>query len=119
MASTPAASARSARRRGGTRRFWAPRGEGRGFPGEGGAGGHLSLMAALGERKEFPCEAGLDGHRVPVRCAVAYYPSTSFVHPELHAGSNFENPRRLVPILGGPLEERRDVARKLSPVELL
>ena len=50
---------------------------------------------------------------------MAYYPATSFVHPELQKGGNLENPRRLIPIIGGPLEERREIARKLSPVELL
>ena len=83
------------------------------------AGGHLSLVVALGNPRDYPCDPLFDGSRMPVRCEVAYYPSTSFVHPELQKGSNFENPRRLVPILGGPLEERREIAEKLSPVALL
>jgi dipeptidyl aminopeptidase/acylaminoacyl peptidase len=39
--------------------------------------------------------------------------------PGLTKGSNFEHPARLVSILGGPLEEKRELAKKLSPIELL
>lgn len=83
------------------------------------AGGHLALVTALGPDQDYPCDRSLDGQPGLVRCVAAYYPCTSFVHPEVLKGSNFERPRRFVPILGGPLDEKRDIARKLSPVELL
>ncbi len=83
------------------------------------AGGLLTLVTALGEDRDYPCDPALDGPPGRIRCVAAYYPGTSFVHPELAKGSNFENPRRFVPILGGPLEEKRELAKKLSPVELL
>ncbi|MEQ2006377.1 MAG: alpha/beta hydrolase fold domain-containing protein [Limisphaerales bacterium] len=83
------------------------------------AGGLLTLVTALGNDRDYPCDPSLDGPPGRIRCVAAYYPGTSFVHPELAKGSNFENPRRFLPILGGPLEEKRELAKKLSPVELL
>jgi acetyl esterase/lipase len=83
------------------------------------AGGHLSLMAALAKPEDYPCDPAFDDHRPRLRCAVAYYPLTSLVHPELHKGSNFAKPERFLPVLGGPLDEKPEVAKKLSPVELL
>ncbi len=83
------------------------------------AGGHLALVAALGADDDYPCDRSLDGHPGKIRCVAAYYPCTSFVHPEVLEGSNFERPRRFLPILGGTLEEKKDVARRLSPVVLL
>jgi dipeptidyl aminopeptidase/acylaminoacyl peptidase len=47
----------------------------------------------------------------------AFFPLTTFVEPDVLAGSNFERPSRFVPILGGPLADNRELARKLSPVE--
>lgn len=83
------------------------------------AGGHLALVAALGPDEDYPCDPGLKDHPGKVRCVAAFYPCTSFVHPEVLRGSNFERPQRFVPILGGKLEDKKDIARKLSPVELL
>ena len=83
------------------------------------AGGHLTLVTALGDDRDFPCDPSLDGPRGKIRCVAAYYPLVSFVDPALMKGSNFERPQRLVPILGGSPEEKRDLAKKLSPLELL
>ena len=83
------------------------------------AGGHLTLVTALGEDRDYPCDPALDGPPVKIRCVAAYYPLTSFLRPELMKGSNFERPARLLPILGGLLEEKRELAGKLSPIELL
>jgi acetyl esterase/lipase len=83
------------------------------------AGGHLSLMSALARPRDYPCDPAFDASRPQVRCGAAYYPLTTLVHPEVLKGSNFERPARFVPVLGGPLAERRDIALKLSPVELL
>ena len=83
------------------------------------AGGHLTLMTALGDRREFACDSKLDGPPVKIRCVAAYFPLVSFIDPDLIKGSNFENPQRLIPILGGPIEKNRDLAKKLSPIELI
>jgi len=83
------------------------------------AGGHLSLVTALGNPADYPCDPSFNDSRLKVRCEVAYYPATTFLDPEPMKGSNFERPQRLIPLLGGPIEEKRDIAAKLSPVELM
>ncbi|MCX7014324.1 MAG: alpha/beta hydrolase [Candidatus Sumerlaeota bacterium] len=83
------------------------------------AGGHLSLVTALGNPADYPCDPSFNDSRIKVRCEVAYYPATTFLDAEPMKGSNFERPQRLIPILGGPIKEKRDVAAKLSPVELM
>ena len=83
------------------------------------AGGHLTLVTALGQEADYPCDPTIPGPPVQVRCVASYYPLVSFVDRELMKGSNFERPQRLLPLLGGPLEEKRDLALKLSPINLL
>jgi acetyl esterase/lipase len=85
----------------------------------GSAGGHLSLVTALGEDKDYPCAPDLAGYRGKVLAEVADFPLVSMVDPKLFQGSNFARPSRLIPILGGPLDQKRDVAEKLSPTLLL
>ncbi|MEP6670061.1 MAG: alpha/beta hydrolase [Chthoniobacter sp.] len=83
------------------------------------AGGNLTLTTALGADRDYPCDPALDGPPGKIRCVAAYYGPVSFVDPALTKGSNFEHPERLVSILGGPLETRRELAKRLSPIELL
>jgi len=83
------------------------------------AGGHLTLVTALGSDRDYPCDPAFEGPPVKICCAAAYYPLVSFVDPTLMKDSNFERPERLLPILGGLLEEKRELATKLSPIELL
>lgn len=85
----------------------------------GSAGGHLTLVTALGDDADYPCDPALDKSGAVIRCVAAYYPATTFLDAEAMKGSNFERPQRLVPLLGGTVEEKRDIAVKLSPVELL
>ena len=85
----------------------------------GSAGGNLTLVTALGPDADYPCDPTLNDSGAKIRCVAAYYPATTFLHPETMKGSNFERPQRLIPILGGPVEEKRAVAAKLSPVELV
>lgn len=85
----------------------------------GSAGGHLCLMAALAPDDQFPGAAELRGVVPTFRCVASYYPATTFVVPEVMAGSNFERPSRFTDFLGGPYDERRDLAKKLSPAEYL
>jgi acetyl esterase/lipase len=83
------------------------------------AGGNLTLTTALGADTDYPCDPALADAPAKTRCVAAYYGPVSFTDPALTKGSNFEFPQRLVSILGGPLEEHRDLAKKLSPIELL
>jgi acetyl esterase/lipase len=83
------------------------------------AGGHLTLVTALGDDKDYPCDRTLDSPSGRIRCVAAYYPLVSFVNPTLIKGSNFERPQRMIPLLGGLATEKRDLALKLSPIELL
>jgi len=85
----------------------------------GSAGGNLTLVTALGDDADYPCDPTLNDSGAKILCVAAYYPATTFLHPETMKGSNFERPQRLIPILGGPVEEKRAIAAKLSPVELV
>jgi acetyl esterase/lipase len=83
------------------------------------AGGNLALVAALGDDTDYPCEVAPADLMGKVRCVAVYYPCTSFVNPELFKGTNFERPQRFVSLLGGSLDAKKDIARKLSPIELV
>jgi acetyl esterase/lipase len=83
------------------------------------AGGHLTLVTALGDDRDYPCDPSLDGPPGNIRCVAAFYPLVSLTDPEVKKGSNFERPERLVPILGGKLADKGEVARKLSPLDLV
>ncbi len=85
----------------------------------GSAGGHLSLVTALGDDDNYPCDPDLAKYHGKIVAEAAYFPLVSMVDPTVLKGSNFENPARFIPILGGPLEQKRDVAEKLSPTLLL
>jgi len=85
----------------------------------GSAGGHLSLMTGLADNDLFPGDKMLADIDPKFRCIASYYPAVSFLNLELLKGSNFEKPRRFIPMLGGVLEEKREVAALLSPVEHL
>ena len=85
----------------------------------GSAGGNLALVTALGDDADYPCDPALAAHRTQIRCVAAYFPATTFLHPEVMQGSNFERPQRMIPIIGGLLGEKRAIAVKLSPVELV
>ena len=81
------------------------------------AGGHLTLVTALGRDEDYP--TSLPGPTAKIRCVAAFYPLVSFVDTSVMRGSNFERPQRLLPLLGGPLEEKLEVAGKLSPIDLI
>ncbi len=83
------------------------------------AGGHLTLVTALGKDSDYPCDPALDGPAGKILCVAAYYPLVSFVDAECMKGGNFSRPQRMVPLLGGLLTEKRELALKLSPIELL
>ena len=81
------------------------------------AGGHLTLVTALGRDEDYP--TSLPGPTAKIRCVAAFYPLVSFVDTSVMQGSNFERPQRLLPLLGGSLEEKLEVAKKLSPIDLI
>lgn len=83
------------------------------------AGGHLTLVTALGKDEDYPCEPSIDGPDYTIRCVASYYPQVSFTDRSLMTVGNFRRPQRLVPLLGGPLEEKRELARLLSPIDLV
>ena len=83
------------------------------------AGGHLTLVTALGKDSDYPCDPTIDGPPAKIRCVVAFYPLVSFVDTECMKGGNFERPQRMIPLLGGLMTEKRELALKLSPIELL
>jgi acetyl esterase/lipase len=81
------------------------------------AGGHLCLMTALADNNSFTGDESQKKYKPGFQCVASYYPLTSFVNPEFLKGSNFEDPKRFIPILGGLLSEKQELARLLSPVE--
>jgi acetyl esterase/lipase len=83
------------------------------------AGGHLTLVTALGDDADYPCDPAVSGPAVKVRCVAEYFGLVSFYDRSLMTVGNFRRPERLVPLLGGPVEEKMDVAKKLSPLDLL
>jgi acetyl esterase/lipase len=83
----------------------------------GSAGGHLSLVTALGDPKDYPGDPALAGNDPPlIRCEVAHYPATDFSDKEL--AGRFLGPRSNI-MFGGPVEQKADVIRLLSPVHLI
>ncbi len=80
------------------------------------AGAHLAMVTALAPDSEFEVDPGLKDINVEVNSAISYYGPTSFINEDLSIG-NFKNPSRMIPILGGLLEDKMEVAKNLSPVE--
>lgn len=81
------------------------------------AGGHLCLMTALADNNRFMGDESLRKFNPRFLCVASYYPLTSFVNPEFLKGSNFDKPERFIPLLGGLISEKKDMAKLLSPVE--
>ena len=80
------------------------------------AGGHLSLMTGLAPDSDFLGDPALAGYHGRIVCVAAHYPLVSLVTPSILKNSNFDNPKRFIPVLGGPLEKHIDLAKKLSPI---
>ncbi len=85
----------------------------------GSAGGHLALMTGLADNTLFKGDEKLRDYDPEFRCIVAYYPATTFQHPELLKGSNFERPERMIPIIGGLAADFPGRVELLSPTEHL
>ena len=85
----------------------------------GSAGGHLSLVTALGDNSDFKGMLQLEDFNPDFKCVVSYFPFTSCVNPDIRPGSIFEDGKLFVRLLGAPLEEKPQLAKLLSPTELL
>ncbi|WP_274824011.1 alpha/beta hydrolase [Maribacter polysaccharolyticus] len=85
----------------------------------GSAGGHLSLVTALGNDVDFQGDPLLKGVSPKFKCVASYFPFTSCVNPDIRPGSIFEDGKLFVRLLGAPLHEKPELARLLSPTELL
>ncbi|WP_066219960.1 alpha/beta hydrolase fold domain-containing protein [Formosa haliotis] len=85
----------------------------------GSAGGHLSLVTALGDNADFKGDQELTKFNPKFKCVVSYFPFTSCVNPDLRPGSIFEDGKLFERLLGAPLAEKPELAKLLSPTELL
>ncbi|KAA5825199.1 prolyl oligopeptidase family serine peptidase [Algibacter amylolyticus] len=85
----------------------------------GSAGGHLSLVTALGKNSDFKGDSDLSRCNPKFKCIVSYFPFTSCVYPDIRPNSIFEDGELFVRLLGAPLSEKPELARLLSPTELL
>jgi acetyl esterase/lipase len=85
----------------------------------GSAGGHLSLVTALGKDLDFQGESELSNISLKFKCIASYFPATSLLNPELVPGSLFEKQESYKRILGDSLVNKPELARMLSPTELL
>ncbi|MDF1740126.1 MAG: alpha/beta hydrolase [Verrucomicrobiales bacterium] len=85
----------------------------------GSAGGHLCLMTALSPASAYPVAFGKDEKEVSIAACVAYYPLAHFGQPDVMTGATYGQPGRFTAMLGGPFEEKKELAEKLSPVNWL
>lgn len=81
------------------------------------AGGHLCLMTGLADNNRFLGDESLKKFNRGFLCVASYYPLTSFINHEFLKGSNFDKPERFIPLLGGLVSEKQDMAKLLSPVK--
>ncbi|MCL5129579.1 prolyl oligopeptidase family serine peptidase [Algibacter sp. L4_22] len=85
----------------------------------GSAGGHLSLVTALGKNVDFKGDPNLSKYTPNFKCIASYFPFTSCVNPDIRPNSIFGDGKLFVRLLGAPLSEKPELARLLSPTELL
>lgn len=85
----------------------------------GSAGGHLSLVTALGDNSDFKGDTEFTKYKPNFKCVVSYFPFTSCLNPDIRPGSIFEDGKLFERLLGAPLEEKPELAKLLSPTELL
>jgi len=85
----------------------------------GSAGGHLSLVTALGKDQDFKGDEQLLNYNLDFKCVASYFPFTSCINPDIRPGSIFEDGKLFVRLLGAPLPEKLELAKLLSPTELL
>ncbi|QDO94286.1 prolyl oligopeptidase family serine peptidase [Formosa sediminum] len=85
----------------------------------GSAGGHLSLVTTLGNNSNFKGETEFARYKPKFKCVVSYFPFTSCLNPDLRPNSIFEDGKLFERLLGAPLAEKPELAKLLSPTELL
>ncbi|MBJ2175953.1 prolyl oligopeptidase family serine peptidase [Aureibaculum sp. A20] len=85
----------------------------------GSAGGHLSLVTALSKESDFKGDPKLSKYTLDFKCVASYFPFTSCINPDIRPNSIFEDKKLFVRLLGAPLEDKAELAKLLSPTELL
>ena len=85
----------------------------------GSAGGHLSLVTALGKDSDFKGDSELSKYKPDFKCIASYFPFTSCVNSDIRPNSIFEDGTLFERLLGAPLSEKPELAKLLSPTELL
>ncbi|WP_117882436.1 prolyl oligopeptidase family serine peptidase [Aureibaculum luteum] len=85
----------------------------------GSAGGHLSLVTALSKESDFKGDPKLSKYTLDFKCVASYFPFTSCINPDIRPNSIFEDKKLFVRLLGDPIEEKPELAKLLSPTELL
>lgn len=86
----------------------------------GSAGGHLTLMTALAPDSDYP--PGHPDHTEklpPILAAIPFYPLCHFGDPVIMEETLYGKPGKFADMLGGPWEDKEDLARRLSPIFLL
>lgn len=86
----------------------------------GSAGGHLTLMTALAPDADYPPgHPGLAAELPPLRAALPFYPLCHFGDPVVMGDTLYGQPGKFTDMLGGPWQDKEELARKLSPIFLL
>lgn len=86
----------------------------------GSAGGHLALMLLWADPAAFPGDPALADAKVKFSGGVAIAPVGTLADPQAWAPIDYINePRRFEKLMGGTLEEKRELAEKLSPLSWL
>ncbi len=79
------------------------------------AGGHLvNMLGTSGDFEALEGAGGSPGHSTRVRCVVPFCGPTNFLAPQLLESGR--RPSAVDLLLGGPIEERRELAREASPI---
>ncbi len=86
----------------------------------GSAGGHLSLVTALGKDADYPCDPALAKFSdYKILTEAAYFPLVSLVDPAMTVTGPLHTGAVLDKLVGGPIAQHQDEAKKLSPTLLL
>ena len=81
----------------------------------GSAGGHLvSMLGVSGDVKELEGQGGSPGQSSRVSCVVSFCGPANFLAPKRFEGGR--RPSAVDQLLGGPLEEKQELARPASPI---
>ena len=81
----------------------------------GSAGGHLvNMLGVSGDVRELDGQGGSPGQSSRVSCVVSFCGPANFLAPKRFEGGR--RPSAVDQLLGGPLEEKQELARQASPI---